>query len=940
MKMTFTRCLAALAFATFASAAFAGEKIFTYDYHVKDLDNGLRVIIVPTDFPNIVSIQIPVQTGSRNEVEPGKSGFAHFFEHMMFRGTKNHSAEEYNEMLKNIGADQNAYTTDDYTNYHIQFSKEDLETVLMLEADRFKNLHYSEDVFKTEARAVLGEYNKNYSAPARKLFEAQRDAAYKKHTYKHTTMGFIEDIEDMPNEFEYSRTFFDRYYRPEYTTVMLVGDLDPERAIGLVEKYWGDWEPGSYKAEIPVEPPPSGPIFEHVDWQSPTLPWVTVAFHGPASTETDPDMPAMDLINNLHFSSSSPLFQKLVIKEQKVQFVFGSFPDRMDPGLLTVGALVKNPADIWYVRDEIQKELARARAELVSAKRLDDMRANLRYSAANAMVDSNAIASGLVGYVVRYRDVETVNRIYALYDAITPEMLRDMANKYFTDDRMVITTLAHGDLPETDDKIGSVDRWAEKARGEIPDIETLIIQNSSPIVNFRVLFNVGSALDPAGKEGLASLTASMISGGGSQSMSYEDIQEAMFPMAAGFGSQVDKEMTVFTGQIHLDNLNAYYDVISGQLLEPAWSEDDFNRIKTNTINNIKVSLRGNNDEELGKEVLYEQIYAGHPYGHLNLGHISAIEAITLDDVKAFYEEYYTRGNLVLGMAGGFNDDFVNRVKRDMGALPDGEKVQLKLPEPKSFSGLHVDIVQKETRAVGISMGFPIDVTRAHEDFPALWLIRSYFGEHRSSNSYLYQRIRKERGMNYGDYAYIEYFPGGMFSFYPSPNLARQQQIFQIWIRPVPPDNAHFALRIAKYELDKLLKEGLSQEDFEATRNYLMKYVNVLVRSQDRQLGYALDSRRYGAPEFTKHIREGLKSLTLDEVNRVLRKRLQSDDLKVAIIAKNAEELRDKILSGEPSPISYDAPKPELEAEDKVIATYPFKVKPENLKIHPVEQVFN
>jgi zinc protease len=123
----------------------------------KTLPNGLKVIVVPTGFPNIVTVQIPVQTGSRNEVEPGKSGFAHFFEHMMFRGTAEYPPEKYQGIMTRAGARTNAYTTDDFTNYHATFAKEDLETILKVEADRFKNLSYPEAAFKTEAKAVLGE---------------------------------------------------------------------------------------------------------------------------------------------------------------------------------------------------------------------------------------------------------------------------------------------------------------------------------------------------------------------------------------------------------------------------------------------------------------------------------------------------------------------------------------------------------------------------------------------------------------------------------------------------------------------------------------------------------------------------------------------------------------------------------------------------------------
>ncbi len=195
------------------------------------LPNGLRVIVVPTGFPNLVSLQIPVQTGSRNEVEPGKSGFAHFFEHMMFRGTERYPADRYRDIVAKTGARQNAYTSDDYTNYHLTFAAEDLEQMLELEADRFMHLSYSEADFKTESRAILGEYNKNSANPMQKLFEVQRDHAFTSHTYKHTVMGFIADIEDMPNQFEYSRLFFDRWYRPEYTTVIVAGDVRPEAVV-------------------------------------------------------------------------------------------------------------------------------------------------------------------------------------------------------------------------------------------------------------------------------------------------------------------------------------------------------------------------------------------------------------------------------------------------------------------------------------------------------------------------------------------------------------------------------------------------------------------------------------------------------------------------------------------------------------------------------------
>ncbi|MGB9182318.1 MAG: pitrilysin family protein [Pyrinomonadaceae bacterium] len=472
-------------------------------------------------------------------------------------------------------------------------------------------------------------------------------------------------------------------------------------------------------------------------------------------------------------------------------------------------------------------------------------------------------------------------------------------------------------------------------------MKNVLIKNSSPLITFRLLFLTGSAADPKGKEGVASLTAAMLAEGGSRALSYDKIVEAMYPMATSFRWQVDKEMTVFTGTTHIDNLDRYYSLIRQMLLDPGFREDDFKRLKTDAINYLKNSLRGGNDEELGKEVLYNMIYTGgHPYGHQNRGAVSALESLTIDDVRAFYRTNYTKANFVLGLAGGYPADFPKSVEADFSKLPVGKAGETKLPAPKLESGMKIEMVKRETRSTAISLGFPIDATRADKDWPALALVASYFGQHRSSNSYLFQRLRDARGLNYGDYAYIEYFPRGMFQFEPDANLGRHQQIFQIWIRPVEPQNGHFILRAALYEYDKLVREGMSKETFEATREFLSKYVNVLTQTQDAQLGYALDSSYYNIADFNGYMREQLAKLTLDDVNRAIRRYLKTDNMRIAIITKDAESLRDAVINNKPSPITYNAPKPkEITDEDKVIEAYKINVKPEDVVIVPVDQVF-
>src|SRR6266404_835627 len=392
----------------------------------------------------------------------------------------------------------------------------------------------------------------------------------------------------------------------------------------------------------------------------------------------------------------------------------------------------------------------------------------------------------------------------------------------------------------------------------------VLLRNRSPLVSFRILFMTGSASDPQGKEGVASLTAAMLAEGGSRAKTYSEITDAMYPMATSFSWQVDKEMTVFSGTTHVDNLDKYYSLIRAMLIDPGFREDDFTRLKEDAINYLKTSLRGGNDEELGKEVLYTMIYPGnHPYGHQNRGGVGALEKLTLKDVRDFYAANYTREKLVIGLAGGYPETFPKQVDADFAKLPTAaiKKFPVTTIQPKLDPGTRVEIVQRETRSTGISLGFPINATRADKDWPALAVVASYFGQHRSSNSYLYQRLREARGLNYGDYAYVEYFPRGMFQFQPDPNLGRQQQIFQIWIRPVEAENGVFALRAALFEFDKLVRDGISQEAFETTREFMTKFANVLTQTQSARLGYALDGRYYGIPDYNSYVKTKLARLS-------------------------------------------------------------------------------
>ena len=292
----------------------------------------------------------------------------------------------------------------------------------------------------------------------------------------------------------------------------------------------------------------------------------------------------------------------------------------------------------------------------------------------------------------------------------------------------------------------------------------------------------------------------------------------------------------------------------------------------------------------------------------------------------------------MALAGGYPPEFLDKVAADFGVLPEGAPAAIAIPPATPTKRLRVRIVQKETRSTLISLGFPLAVNRSHEDWPAVKVMQSYLGQHRSSKGRLYQRIREIRGMNYGDYAYIEYFPNGMFQFQPDPNLGRQRQIFELWIRPVTPENGLFALKLAMYELDQLVKNGISEEDFASTKLFLSKFVNLLTQTQTLELGYALDSKYYGLPPFNGWFKDKLAGLSVEQVNAAIKKHLRSTDLDVVIITADAEGFAKALRAGAVAKPVYASPPPaEVLTEDKAVGAYRLELG--SVEITPADKVF-
>ncbi len=423
----------------------AQTKIFPFPYVERTLPNGLRVFVVPFDSPGLVAYYSIVRVGSRNELEPGKSGFAHFFEHMMFRGTKRYPTEKYNAAIKAMGADSNAFTSDDMTVFHILAGTSSLPTIVTIEADRFQRLHYAEAAFQKEARAVLGEYNKGASDPMQPMAEALCEHAFTIHPYQHTTIGFLRDIEDMPNQFAYSRRFFDLYYRPDNVILLVVGDVTPEAVMPLIEQHYGAWSAGPPRPAVPMEPPQTQEKRATVPWKGESLPMLLVGFHVPGFSTTDVDGAALQVLAELGFAERSPLYRRLVLEEQKVDELAASYEAHVDPGLFTLFARVKQARDVPYVEAALAAELARIADQGSDDKTLAEVVAHARYAFAAMLSTADRVA--LVGseFLALSGNLSSIDESYALLSRVTVADVKRVAAKYFAPENRTVVELR----PET-----------------------------------------------------------------------------------------------------------------------------------------------------------------------------------------------------------------------------------------------------------------------------------------------------------------------------------------------------------------------------------------------------------------------------------------------------------------------------------------------------------
>jgi zinc protease len=434
--------------------ASAHAQFFPYPVQKRTLPNGLDVIVIETpEFKNVLSFNTLIMAGSGRENEKGRTGLAHLFEHIMFR--HNHDTPEaYETGIATMGAFNNAYTWYDITYYHPLTFSANLDRLAALEGSRFRNLKYTERIFRTEAGAVFGEYRRNASDPSLRIEEVIGDLMYgPSHGYGHSTIGYLADVQDMPNAYRAAVKFYDDYYRPNNAFVVVSGDVKANEVFAAVEREFGQWQ-AKKTPEQPDPKPISGPKKQHETWESDIPPRVVVAYMTPPYVPGAAEAATMDVMAELMGGETSPLYRRLRYEEQ-VASSFGVDNsstigvDARPMGAYVTVAKEKYDAQGRTLLDRIDRDVATAFEGLATfstqpgaAQRLESIKSQLRYDILASFNSPSNIAQNFANYYRLNRNPQVLEQVAQGIANLKPTDIDAFAKKYFTPKNRVSITLA------------------------------------------------------------------------------------------------------------------------------------------------------------------------------------------------------------------------------------------------------------------------------------------------------------------------------------------------------------------------------------------------------------------------------------------------------------------------------------------------------------------
>lgn len=767
------------------TAPAAAARVEPIAFTQRTLANGLRVYAIRDTKTANVSVQVWYDVGSKDD-PAGRSGFAHMFEHLMFKGTRNLVDEQLDRLTEDVGGYNNASTDDDYTNYYEVVPANHLQRLLFAEADRMATLVVDPKVFASERDVVKEELRSRVLAqPYGKLFYLYRPmAAYRVHPYARPGIGSIEDLDAAT--VEDIRAFHATYYRPDNAVLVVAGNFDPAQLDKWVDQYFaGITRPDRPIPRVTVaEPEPTAARRFTVYEPNTPLPAVLLSY--PIPPANSPDAPAMAVLNAiLAGGENSRLYQSLVYRDQLAAQASSFYEAKQGTGLFSVYAILAGGKTAAAGEAGLVREIARLRDEPVTAAELTEAKNELLTEALQSRETAEGKAFQLAQGVIVERDPRAADKRLAGVAAVTAADVQRVARKYLMPQRSstVLYNPAEAASGQRGDTIAiastvrtapltpppgivvhtqasAAERIQPPAPGAaiVPTlprpVETrlangmrviVVDRPDLPLVSAQIVADGGAVLDPSGKAGLAGMTAGLLTKG-TKTRTATQIAQAIESLGGSIGSSADWDGAAVTLSVKSDQLAPAMTILADVARNPAFAAEELDRARAQTIDGLTVQLK--DPAALSQLVAARAVFGAQPYGNPQSGTPASLKTITPADVSAAYRASWRpeRSTLVLvgDVRAAAGQTLAQRLFGDWkgtGATAPAARIAGSVPAPRV-----VVIDMPDAGQAGVVVARP-GLARSDDQYYAGQVANATLGV--GFTSRLNQEIRIKRGLAYG-----------------------------------------------------------------------------------------------------------------------------------------------------------------------------------------------
>ena len=750
----------------------------------RTLPNGLKIYTLRDASTSNVTVQVWYKVGSKDD-PAGRSGFAHMFEHLMFKATKNFPDETFDRLTEDVGGNNNAFTSDDVTAYYETVPANHLQRLLFAEADRLGSLVVADSVFQSERKVVQEEYRQSIlSSPYGRLFGLFEPATvFQESPYRRSTIGSIEDLDAAT--LEDVQRFHATFYRPDNAYLIVAGNFDQGQLDGWIDQYFGPLaNPGRpLPANNVIEPEPTGP--REATFYAPNVPLPAVVLSYPTVKYANADRAALTVLDGILSTGESSRLYRSLVYDKQIAAQIGSTPDfKQQAGTLSAYAIMADGQTPDAGVAALRAEIARFRDEPVSAAELaeakNELVANALRSRETVEDRVNVLGQALIGS----GDPASADREIADIQAVTAADIQRVARRYLTDQRGVTIRYLKADEqnPATEQgmiqeapvtvadlaPVGQVFTLLPEAdRARMPEpgaavspttppvadfrldngLRVLVARKSGlPLVSARLSFDAGSAYDPAGKTGAASLTAALLTQG-TATRDAPGIATEIEQLGAEVGASSGADFATVYANAPANVFPQAVGLMADLVRNPAFAQEELDRQRDQALDGLRVAL--STPGQVAGQAVGRVIYGDAPYGAPGSGTVTSLPTVTQADVKAFHTARYRPADATLVFSGDITPDAARALAQQafgdwtVAGQPAGG---VAAPAGQALPPRIIVIDQPGAGQAAVSVAMR-SVPRGSEDFFPLTLGNTLLGG--SFTSRLNQEIRIKRGLSYG-----------------------------------------------------------------------------------------------------------------------------------------------------------------------------------------------